>query len=540
VVSTVLSCRSLCGCQASRMSLSRLALLIAIAGAVLGNLFVGRLASARIFIDSDFEHASLQSWTGDLVDVDLLGRDNYYGNGRWRWVYFKASGVVNAQPTFHISSNFAGDATPGLHELEEHEMVYSYDNENWSFFDNNHLSGGHFSFSNAVPFTSNEVYVAYAIPYSYGRSVAHTEAVLASPWVAPTASGNDLGVIGSSAAGVDDLGRDVPELDTFAYRITNPATDTGDSAKHKVVIGTGLHAGETLGTWTFEGMVDWLISDDPRAAWVRDHVEVLAYPTLNPSGRFAGMSRTTVNNSGRDPNGLWDSSRWSNGNYGCGGDNCQEIRAVGEAMMADVASTPGVVDVFVDFHSTVPDYQIDEVHGIPDDFAYVNSDDLDADWWQALRRLEPQILEEVSGAGSYTTAGFARRLLQAEVEITFETQFTWERNTDYYREMGASFGIALFDAWAPKVVGDFNYDGVVNLADYTVWRDSLGAAGPGLAADATGDSFVDIADYQLWKTGLLPPAVTPARMVPEPSAAIIAVGAALFATVSSGAALRRQ
>ena len=282
-------------------------------------------ASAQLSLDSNFDHGSLESWSGNLSAVNLVGRDNYYGGGKWRWLYFQATGVQGASPTFSISRNFAGDATPGLHELEEHEMVYSYDNVNWSFFDNNTLGAVNYTFSNATPFAQNAVYVAYAIPYSYGRSVAHTQTVLASPWAAPTVSGNANGVIGQSPARVDDLGRSIPALDLFAYRITNPATDSA-SPKRKIAISSGLHAGEPLGTHTYEGLVDWLISDDPRAARLRDIAEVFAYPVLNPSGRYAGMNRTTVGNPSRDPNGLWDSTRWSNGNYGCGSNNCQDIR----------------------------------------------------------------------------------------------------------------------------------------------------------------------------------------------------------------------
>ena len=47
------------------------------------------------------------------------------------------------------------------------------------------------------------------------------------------------------------------------------------------------------------------------------------------------------------------------------------------------------------------------------------------------------------------------------------------------------------------VLGDFNLDGRVNAADYTVWRNSLGSSS--LAADASGNGFVDQADYNLWK-----------------------------------------
>ncbi|TWT72700.1 Zinc carboxypeptidase [Posidoniimonas polymericola] len=488
-------------------------------------------AAAQVALTGDFDHGALASWSGDSASLQLVGRDNYYGSGRWRWLYFKASGIQGASPTFSISSNFAGDSTPGLHELAEHEMVYSYDNEHWQFFDNNQLGAAEFSFSNATPFTQDEVYVAYALPYSYGRSVTHTQSVLQSPWAAPTASGNAAGVIGSSTPGVDELGRATPALDVFGYRITNPATDSGRLTKQKIVISSGLHAGEPLGTYVYQGMVDWLLSDDPRAAWVRDNVEVYGYPVLNPSGRIMGTNRTTVNNIGRDPNGLWDPNRWSSSSYGCGGDDCQEIRATGEAMMADVTATQGGVDAFIDFHSTVPDYQIDEVNGVPDDFAYINSDDLGADWWEAFRLLQPNVLQEVSGGGSYTTAGFARRRLGAEVEITFETQFTWERNTDYYLGLGANFGVSFYNAWAPGVPGDFNADGLVDAADYTVWRDSYGAVGAALPADANSDQVVDAADLESWRANFGVTATTPTVAVPTPNAAtcltvLAAVGAA--------------
>ena len=48
--------------------------------------------------------------------------------------------------------------------------------------------------------------------------------------------------------------------------------------------------------------------------------------------------------------------------------------------------------------------------------------------------------------------------------------------------------------------GDYNGDGVVNAADYTVWRDTLGqSASSGLWADGSGNGIVDQADYDFWK-----------------------------------------
>ena len=48
--------------------------------------------------------------------------------------------------------------------------------------------------------------------------------------------------------------------------------------------------------------------------------------------------------------------------------------------------------------------------------------------------------------------------------------------------------------------GDYNGNGTVDAADYTVWRNSLGQSGSGLAADGDGNRIIDAADYVLWKT----------------------------------------
>ena len=58
--------------------------------------------------------------------------------------------------------------------------------------------------------------------------------------------------------------------------------------------------------------------------------------------------------------------------------------------------------------------------------------------------------------------------------------------------------LAVINAPAP-LVGDYNLNGVVDAADYTVWRDSLGQVGVDLAADGDADGTVDDDDYGLWK-----------------------------------------
>lgn len=54
---------------------------------------------------------------------------------------------------------------------------------------------------------------------------------------------------------------------------------------------------------------------------------------------------------------------------------------------------------------------------------------------------------------------------------------------------------------ATPAFSDYNGDGQVNLGDYTMWRDALGASTVrGAGADGDGDGVVAAADYQLWKS----------------------------------------
>ncbi len=71
---------------------------------------------------------------------------------------------------------------------------------------------------------------------------------------------------------------------------------------------------------------------------------------------------------------------------------------------------------------------------------------------------------------------------------------------------------------APPLPGDYNDDGMVDAADYTVWRDSLGSS-IDLAADGDGSGTIDEGDYLFWRGhfGEVRPttAATAAAAVPE-------------------------
>jgi autotransporter-associated beta strand protein len=79
------------------------------------------------------------------------------------------------------------------------------------------------------------------------------------------------------------------------------------------------------------------------------------------------------------------------------------------------------------------------------------------------------------------------------------------------------------DPGVENPAGDYNDDGIVDTADYVVWRKAFGQLGG--AADGNGDGRVDDADYTVWRSNLgriaQPPAGGTTAGVPEPSTVVI-------------------
>ena len=88
--------------------------------------------------------------------------------------------------------------------------------------------------------------------------------------------------------------------------------------------------------------------------------------------------------------------------------------------------------------------------------------------------------------------------------------------------------------------GDYNGNGVVDAADYVVWRKSLNQQGSGLAADSNGDGIVNTADYNFWRSRVGNVIVSTSGLgtstaIPEPTSAALL----LFAGAIAGIARKR-
>ncbi|MEX2169489.1 MAG: hypothetical protein WD851_09260 [Pirellulales bacterium] len=105
---------------------------------------------------------------------------------------------------------------------------------------------------------------------------------------------------------------------------------------------------------------------------------------------------------------------------------------------------------------------------------------------------------------------------------------------------GEFFNVKYDPAFVHLVVvdaipGDYNRNGVVDMADYTVWRDSLGASVADFAgADGDGNGLINQLDYNLWisQFGNTAPGAGTGAAVPEPASIFLLM--AFVAVAASG------
>ncbi|QDU55237.1 autotransporter-associated beta strand repeat-containing protein [Aeoliella mucimassa] len=140
-----------------------------------------------------------------------------------------------------------------------------------------------------------------------------------------------------------------------------------------------------------------------------------------------------------------------------------------------------------------------------------------------------EIVQATTLEGQFGNAPAGMRVATASGIGSFQV------NYDYSSDL-----VTLTDYLA-GIPGDFNGDGIVDLGDYSVWRDHLGESDVALSPGSTldGSGLVDAGDYVTWKanfgTSLATSSTSPATMVPEPGTSVL-----LFAAGSLSLALRRS
>ncbi|MCA9186837.1 MAG: PEP-CTERM sorting domain-containing protein [Pirellulaceae bacterium] len=109
-------------------------------------------------------------------------------------------------------------------------------------------------------------------------------------------------------------------------------------------------------------------------------------------------------------------------------------------------------------------------------------------------------------------------------------------------QASGAIGVVEYVALSVSLAGDYNNNGVVDAADYTVWKDTFGInVDPNSGADGNGNGLIDAADYTVWKDNFGNAGqVASTQSVPEPSTWILfALGMLLAPRVSRVASGRR-
>jgi hypothetical protein len=251
-----------------------------------------------IIFDSSFE-------TGNLKNVqfqsgDALGNRLYTGeqdhttvsgmtDKHW-WFYFSMDDVADKTVTIRLVNNEVADMSTRWAGMEP---VYSFDNINWERLPLSafavDIPACTFQMTVTLPSEQNKIWLAPLPPYTIGLRDVLFEEFKSSPYLDVTSLGTTPGGQELKVATITD--------DAYS-----------DSNKIKAYVIAMQHSTEVPGGWEADGMIRFLLSDDPTAQAVRRSYIFRIVPIVNVDGVFYGRSRYTPLREGEqyDLNRWWD------------------------------------------------------------------------------------------------------------------------------------------------------------------------------------------------------------------------------------------
>ena len=240
-----------------------------------------------VVFDSSFDMGNMKNPT--FVSGDASGNRVYTGeqehttvsfaDKHW-WFYFSMANVAGKTVTFTFINNeavdFSTNPTTG-NRWPEIEPVFSYDNINWQRVPLTGISfdrtAATYTIKITLPSTQDKVWLAPIPPYNIARRDALLTEFASSPYLT-----------------VASLGTTPDGQQLKVLTITDPAySDTG---KFKSYVIAQQHAGE-LGSWAADGLIRYLLSNDPTAAAIRKSYIFRIVPIVNVDGVYEGISRYT-------------------------------------------------------------------------------------------------------------------------------------------------------------------------------------------------------------------------------------------------------
>lgn len=252
-------------------------------------LLIVTCAQPEVEVSANFDHGSIgeleqvepgyfRGTTKHWMKRDSIG-DQYY------WFYFRADNVQNRTVTFELN-NLSGiyRGNPHIVYTDYTRPVFSYDMENWRRITDTEYDSSAQSFAFTHAFTEEPVWIAYAHPYPYSRYTSLISRIK-----------------DSDHATVEQIAESPEGRSIHLATITNREIPVDD--KRTVLVIALQHAGEDAGGYLAEGMMEYLLSDDPVATKARRNFVYHIVPMMNPDGIYQGTSR--YNSNMADLNSIW-------------------------------------------------------------------------------------------------------------------------------------------------------------------------------------------------------------------------------------------
>ncbi len=215
--------------------------------------------SSQVIFESTFDSGNLQSVsTTDSVNFVVRIHSDIVG----RWFYFKMKNVKNRYVSVTIQNS---DVT---------RPMYSYDNQVWYRFTQSESPQKNLF---RKTYTEDSVYVAYYVPYPVKQLIEKIHQLQQSPYV-----------------NIDTIGFSEQNRPLIVLTITDFTVP--DSQKFCLWTHGRTHPSETPSSYHLDGMINYLISDDEIASYLRTRIKWYFLPFINPDGVYLGKSRVNANN----------------------------------------------------------------------------------------------------------------------------------------------------------------------------------------------------------------------------------------------------
>jgi hypothetical protein len=251
--------------------------------------------------------------------------DQDHRNRQASWYFFELRNLPKKPVTVELV-DIAGEynyRAPAYAVNKNTRPVYSYDGVNWRHFRDDQVSWDEAAPRLVLRFMPEgaRLWIAHVQPYTNQNLASLLDSFRLNPYVARESAGRTV------------EGREMPLL-----TITNPRTP--ETRKSVVWLMFRQHAWEAGSSWVCDGAIRYLLSDDPRAAQIRDRTIFKIFPMADPDGVAHGGVR--FNRNGYDLNRNWDLINE---------EKMPEIAAQHRAILAWVDSGHRL-DAFLSLHNT--------------------------------------------------------------------------------------------------------------------------------------------------------------------------------------------